>query len=231
MLCVSIMAKNNEEAVEKMAEAAAYADLYELRLDFFMEFDLAKLVAASPRPLIVTYRSKKEGGLGRAPYKIRLRYLHQAVSLGVEYVDLEYSLPLEYRAPLLSSRGKSKIIISKHFCNHTPRRADLKRWLHKLVSTGADVAKLVTKANDPLDNLRVLELMPLAHQLGVPIIAFCMGEYGKISRIASVLMGGLLTFACLNEKETSAPGQIAIKDMKTIFKILKGDNSQRIKTF
>jgi len=220
MLCVSIMARNNEEARQKMAKAAPYADLYELRLDAFWEFDLAELVTNSPRPLIVTYRSKKEGGLGNAPYKIRLRCLEQAVSLGVEYVDLEYSLPLEYKAPLLNNRRNSKIIISKHLRNRTPRQADLKRWMQKLISTGADVVKLVTKANEPLDNLRVLELIPFAQQLGVPIITFCMGEHGKISRIATILMGGLLTFACLDEADISAPGQIAAAQMKTILEIL-----------
>jgi len=214
------MAKNNKEARQKMAKAAPYADLYELRLDAFREFDLAELVTYSPKPLIVTYRSKKEGGLGSAPYNIRLHYLKEAVSLGVEYVDIEYPLPLEHRAPLLGNRGQSKIIISKHLRNRTPRQADLKRWMHKLISTGADVVKLVTRANEPLDNIRVLELIPFAHQLGVPIIAFCMGEHGKISRIASILMGGLLTFACLDEADISAPGQIAAPHMKTIFEIL-----------
>lgn len=220
MLCVSIMARNNEEARQKMARAAPYADLYELRLDAFREFDLADLVMNSPKPLIVTYRSKKEGGLGNAPYKIRLRYLEEAASLGVEYVDLEYSLPIEYRAPLLNSPRQSKIIISKHFRNRTPRPTDLRTWLEKLISTGADVVKLVTTATEPLDNIRVLELIPLAGQLGVPIIAFCMGEHGKISRIASVLMGGLLTFACIHEADISAPGQIAAANMKKIFEIL-----------
>lgn len=221
MLCVSIMAKNNEDARQKMAKARPYADLYELRLDAFREFDLPDLVRESQRPLIVTYRSKKEGGLGGAPYKIRLQYLREAISWGVEYVDLEYSLPLEYKASLLASRGQSKIIISKHFRNATPPRANLKQWFHKLVSTGADVVKIVTKASQPSDNLKVLELIPLAQQMGVPIIAFCMGELGKISRIASVLMGGLLTFASIDETGVSTLGQIPAPQMKKVLDLLR----------
>lgn len=220
MLCVSIMAKDNEDALRKMAKAAPYADLYELRLDAFKEFDLPLLVNAATKPLLITYRSKKEGGLGTAPYRIRLQYLTEAISLGVEYVDLEYSIPLEYRAPLLNNRGHSKIIMSKHLRNATPRPATLRQWLQKLVATGADIIKIVTKANEPSDNLRVLKLIPLAGQLGVPIIAFCMGEMGKISRLACIIMGGLMTFASVDENTVSAPGQISAAHMTRMLEIL-----------
>jgi 3-dehydroquinate dehydratase/shikimate dehydrogenase len=44
---------------------------------------------------------------------------------------------------------------------------------------------------------------------------------GRISRIASPLFGGYLTFASLEEGEESADGQIPVTEMKRILDILK----------
>jgi 3-dehydroquinate dehydratase type I len=89
-----------------------------------------------------------------------------------------------------------------------------------LASTGAHIVKIVTRANIWEDNFRVLSLIPSAHNLGLEIIAFCMGPIGKISRILSHLMGGYLSFASLEQGKESAAGQIPIREMKRAIEIL-----------
>ena len=56
---------------------------------------------------------------------------------------------------------------------------------------------------------------------GLKIIAFCMGEQGKISRVMAPLLGSYLTYASLNKGEESAPGQLTVKEIKEVFRILK----------
>ncbi len=90
-----------------------------------------------------------------------------------------------------------------------------------MVATGADVVKIVTLAREPDDNLRVLNLIPLAKKMGVEVIAFCMGAKGQISRIASLLLGGYLAFASLEADQESAAGQIPVGEMRKILEILK----------
>jgi len=221
MICVPILAKDNDEAIEKMARALDLADLLELRLDSFQCFDLRYLIPRAPCQLIVTYRSRKEGGMGNAHYSTRMQYLKEAISLGAQYIDLEYTIPLEHRSELLANRGSSKIIISKHIRHGTPSNRSLRQWLQRLIATGADVVKLVTMATEPQDNIRVLQLIPVAARLGVRIITFCMGDKGKISRVASVPMGAFLTFASLDARDLSAPGQIPARHMKTILELLR----------
>ena len=70
------------------------------------------------------------------------------------------------------------------------------------------IVKIVTHAGDAADCLRVLELIPYARQEGQAIIAFCMGETGKISRIMAPLLGSAISYASLEPEEASAPGQI-----------------------
>ena len=214
------MARNNSEAIEKMAEAAPFADLIEIRLDVMASFDLEKLIHAASRPVIVTYRSKKEGGSGLAGYETRIRYLLNAMELGADFVDVEFSIPQIYRQEIIQAEGGSQRILSAHFLSRTPSADILEDRLRRMTATGADIVKIVTYARESEDVLRVLALIPLARKLGTRIIAFCMGSAGRISRIFTFMMGGYLTFASLEEGQESASGQIPVQKMKKILDLL-----------
>jgi 3-dehydroquinate dehydratase type I len=214
------MARNNAEAIRKMSEAASLADILEIRLDVMESFDPEEIIQAALRPVIVTYRSKKEGGSGLARYETRIRYLLRAIEVGADFVDVEYSMPQIYRQELFQAQGSSRLIISAHLLNKTPSQEKLEDTFRKMAATGADVVKIIAHARTPEDNLRVLGLIPLAKNLGVKIIAFCMGHAGRISRIFTLLMGGYLTFAALEEGQESASGQIPVREMKKMMDML-----------
>ena len=210
------MARDTSDALEKMNVASSQCDLMEVRLDVMEAFDLKKIIATASRPLIFTYRSKKEGGEGSAPYGARVDYLKQAARLGADFVDVEYTMPLEHRRSLFEDHGDTKIILSKHFRNGTPSKETLSNLLRKMAATGAQVVKIVTQAKTFEDNLTVLGLIFQAEKMGVKIVAFCMGPFGRISRAACPFLGGAFTFASLEKGQESASGQITAKEMKLI---------------
>ncbi|UCF56687.1 MAG: type I 3-dehydroquinate dehydratase [Deltaproteobacteria bacterium] len=210
------MAKSTDEALEKIIRANPLADMLELRLDVMESFRLEDMVRVASKPVIVTYRSKKEGGNGSANYETQTRYLFNALEADADFVDVEYSMPLEFRRKIFRGRRRSKIIASVHLLNGTPSKEKLEEIFRNLATTGADIMKIVTRAQLPEDNLRVLGLIPQAQKMDVEIIAFCMGPIGRISRIASLLFGGYLTFASLEEGEESADGQIPVAEMRKI---------------
>jgi len=219
-ICVPIVAGNNREALRKMSRASTLADMVELRLDLMESFSIPDLIRASSRPIIITYRSEEEGGKGSAGVATRIRYLQEAVEAGADFVDLEYRFPRASRRKFLENRGRSKIILSAHFVKGTPSFPGLKEKLNKMASEGAEVVKIVTLAKAPTDNLQTLSLIPEARKLGVELITFCMGPLGRLSRVASVLLGGYLTFAALESGEASAAGQIPVREMKKMLKAL-----------
>ena len=221
MICVPIMAQNNAEAIKKMSEAAPLADLVEIRLDVMKSFDLKEIIKAATKPVIVTYRSKKEGGSGLARYETRVHHLVRAIELKADFVDVEFSMPQIYRQEIFRAGGSSRLILSAHLSNKTPPGEKLEDLFRKMAATGADVVKIITYARAPEDNLRVLGLIPLARKLGARIIAFCMGPEGRMSRIFTLVMGGYLSFASLDEGQESAAGQIPISKMKKILEMLK----------
>jgi 3-dehydroquinate dehydratase type I len=221
MICVSIMARDNPEALEKMARAEALADFIEIRLDVMERFDLKALISGATRPLIITHRSRREGGKGSATHERRAHHLLQAIESNAQFVDVELSMPLDHRQKILRNRGKTKIIVSSHIRNGTPPFLELEELLRKAVATGADVVKIVTLARHMEDNLEVLRLISISQAMKQKIIAFCMGPLGKISRIASPLLGGFLTFASLDKHEASAPGQLTCMETRTILELLR----------
>jgi 3-dehydroquinate dehydratase-1/3-dehydroquinate dehydratase/shikimate dehydrogenase len=79
---------------------------------------------------------------------------------------------------------------------------------------------LVTTAKDHHDVLSVLQLQVDAEELNLPLIAFCMGSAGVISRLATLKLGGYMTYCAPNEREATAPGQIPAGVMRSLMQSL-----------
>jgi 3-dehydroquinate dehydratase type I len=219
MFCIPIIAKDTDEALKKITVANTLADILEIRLDLMDTFDLRPIIHASQRPILATYRSKKEGGKGSEDPETRVDNAIAAIQEGADLVDVELSLPPKWRKKIFDEKGGSDIVISTHRENGTPSRPELEKILNDSAATDADFVKIVTRAETWADNLRVLELIPKAQDRGINITAFCMGPIGRISRIFSHLMGAHLTFTSLEVGQESASGQIPVGEMKKILEI------------
>lgn len=220
MICIPVTARNTAEALPKIQAAGGLGDVVELRLDGMESFRLGEMIRACPRPAMVTYRSRREGGRGDADEKATIDLLLQAIEAGAMFLDVERILQREGRQRVIREKAGARVVLSAHFHEGTPNRRRLERLLREMTDEGVDLVKIVTRARVPEDNLRVLSMIPMARELGVEIIAFCMGRMGRLSRIASLLLGGYMTFASLREGEESADGQIPASRMREILEVL-----------
>ncbi len=209
MLCVSLMPGTTDEALRGLAEAALKADVAELRLDAMREFDLARLLAAPPCPVIVTYRPKREGGLYEGPEDARLQALRQAARLGARYIDVEHDA-----LAALGDVPPAKVIVSYH--NHERTPDDLADIHARLARTGAGVVKVAALANHILDTVAVLRVLRDAR---VPTIALSMGPRGVLTRILAPKFGALLTYAAAGSGPEAAPGQVSAEDMRGLYRV------------
>jgi 3-dehydroquinate dehydratase type I len=114
MFCIPIIAGETEEALNKMTEAKDLADIFEIRLDLMKTFNIATLIQASPKPVLVTYRSKAEGGEGSADFPTIADYLNQAIQAGAALVDVEKLLPETLRQKVSDSRASTHVVLSTH---------------------------------------------------------------------------------------------------------------------
>ena len=214
MLCIPVIAKHTEGAIKKISKAEKQADICEIRLDLMESFNLGDITGAANKPVIVTYRSEKEGGKGTDDPSVIADLLIHAAQKNAEYIDVELSMPVGYRERILQEKRESRIIISTHIIHSTPSTEELSTLLDNSISAGGDIVKIITMANRMDDNIRILNLVSEAREKGTEIIAFCMGPLGRMSRIFSLLMGGFLTFTSLETGEESAPGQIPVNEIK-----------------
>ena len=110
MFCIPIIARNTEEALETIAKVEPLADVLEMRIDLMESFDLPRMIKASRKPVLVTYRSNGEGGKGSEDPEVRTGLAIDAIQVGADLVDVELSLPEMWREKIFDNKGKSHII-------------------------------------------------------------------------------------------------------------------------
>ncbi|MGD0275775.1 MAG: type I 3-dehydroquinate dehydratase [Syntrophales bacterium] len=225
MICIPVTANNMKEAKDRLARALPLADLVELRIDFIYKPSLERLLKNRAGKFIVTNRRQEEGGAFQGSERERIKCLMEAVALGAGYVDIEATTDEALLGELFARVEKfgcrTKIIVSHHDLSRTPPVHKLRKiWAH-CCSMGGDLVKIITTARRVEDNLALLGLIPYSLRRQRPIIAFCMGEAGRISRIMAPAIGASICFAALEEGHESAPGQWTIGEMNKIFSIME----------
>jgi 3-dehydroquinate dehydratase/shikimate dehydrogenase len=227
-LAVPIAAKNLDQAKQQIKTAkAAGAEMLELRTDYLenLSLDLVKnLIAeaktASPlTPIIVTCRDKQQGGAIDYPVRLRVDILVEALKAGVELIDFEYEnfLSAENQERIrraLSQASKGQLILSAH--NFETKFPDIIK-LHRHIQTlyPAAIPKLVYTANHINDCFEAFDLL---RRTSGSAIVFCMGAAGLITRIIAKKLNSFVTFASIDEKNETAPGQMTIEQFKTIYR-------------
>jgi len=215
MICVAIRGPTYQEAQAQIAAAMPYADLVELRLDLFQEIDFAeilKLRGFCQIPCLFTLRDRTQGGTYPCSEESRLKDLHRLAELEPDYLDIESHVPRDFVEELSKRYPKVKVILSYHDFSMTPE--DLNAIHNKMRKVPAYFYKIAVMAHNTLDMLRVLICVK---ESDGRLIGISMGEDGIPSRIIGPVVGCPLTYACLDETQKTAPGQISAKDLEKVY--------------
>ena len=197
MICVSIQNKDFQE-IQKILETAEMA---EIRLDrcALEDDEIEQLFQDSDVPLIATCRLDEES---QAP-----ELLEMAIRAGAKYADLEMEAPAAVGRRIREAcREYGTVLIrSYHDFTGTPPLEVLQSLVERARSFGGEVVKIVTTATTEADNATVQALYKNAAPGS--LVAFCMGEAGRSSRLDALRFGAPFTYACLSEEDATAPGQ------------------------
>ena len=208
-ICVSL----GEMPFGACLQLAATWPLVEVRLDL-MKLDPKKIeiLAMQCRQWIATCRPNNH------TEQERTTLLAAAIRSGANYVDIEYESESAYRQTLidLAKQYQCKVIISYHNFESTPDIDTLNQIIRHSEVMGADCVKLAVTANSTADCTRVMSL----YGQHTHLIAFAMGEAGKITRVAAPFLGADFTFASVDEAHLTAPGQLTASQMEVIYRIL-----------
>lgn len=200
MLCVVVKGPTYEEAYQQINEAQKYADLVELRLDFFesVNGEQLKLLRALMIPMIFTWKSPQ---LDHSYFEM----IRRIASLNPEYLDLECDVPLDFLNELETSHPEVKVILSYHDFLETPENLD--NILEQLRKKPAFFYKIALMAKNSLDAMR---LLCWAKEIAENIIAISMGSFGQISRILGPIIQSPIVYASVNDQENMW-GQLSAK--------------------
>ena len=208
-------------------------DLLEWRVDFFESIaDVAAVLetarairqACAGIPVLFTRRHQREGGTPIAMAEAAVVATYAAVCQGrcVEMIDYELSNdPADLKhLREVSAANDITMIMSYHNFQLTPDADTLDRTFADAERLGADVAKVAVMPSDAQDVLALLAATDRARQtLSIPLISMSMGGVGSLSRIMGWVYGSAATFAV--GQTSSAPGQIAIEDLRTVLAIMQ----------
>lgn len=236
-VCVPITGKDKAGILQETELALqSGADLIEWRADYYVDVeDVQKTVGLGKelrkkmgnKPILFTYRT--EGTNHSIELEKYIRLNQSIVDAGdVDLLDIELFMGDEVCQDFCGyAHGKGKaVIISSHDFEKTPNEQEIVERLCKMRTLGADVPKVAVmpkNAGDVLTLLSATNQYANAHADG-PLITMSMKWLGGISRISGEIFGSALTFG--STMRVSAPGQLAIEDLKYILNVLHHSENQ-----
>ncbi len=210
----------------RLEPVQSLADVIEIRLDAMDVPAVEACCRLLPHPLLFTNRPQWEGGLWHGSEEDRLEYLLEAMAMQAAYVDLELRAEPVFRRRLLAARDRSstRIILSWHDFQQTPSIGELQDVLHEMMGSGADIGKIVAMARHSGDVVRLQQILVEANEHDFPLICFSMGEAGRISRLATLFLGGFMTYTSADDRQMTAPGQLSAEKMAALCRLLGGED-------
>ena len=237
MICTTIQNRN----IEQIYEALEQCEMAEIRLDrceltaretdelFTADLPLvatcriSEVAAMEPSLQELTEQSREIKAM-----QIAERRLIRAIEAGARYVDVEIEAQkqMSKRVRQAAHENGTVFIRSYHDFEGTDSLEALKAVVEKCVYHGADMVKIVTMAHSEADVEKVMALYQWCRteaengneRIGAladgGLIAFCMGEAGKQSRLDCLKYGAPYTYAALNAEEAAAPGQLPTAEMR-----------------
>lgn len=207
-------------------------DVVEWRVDWFehvFEFDKVEDVLKDLRnvlgniPLLLTFRTKKEGGEKAIDTKDYKELNLRAAKTGyVDFIDVEIFTGDDVVREIIDGAHAAgvKVIASNHDFFKTPAKSDIIYRLRKMQDMGADIPKIAVMPQSKRD---VLTLLCATEEMVTdyadrPIITMSMAGTGVISRLCGEVFGSSMTFGAA--KKASAPGQMGVNDLNTVLDLL-----------
>ncbi len=210
MICVSIA----HISFQKLMKIISKFEMIELRLDL-LDFSRQEYqeIINTKKIIIATYRDETTNDA------VRMNKLKSLISLGVQYVDIEIDATAEFKSTMLefAKENSCQTILSYHNFEETPNTNFLLSIIEESNMLKGDFCKIATKASSKKDIARTLSL----YDNYPNIIAFNLGELGKISRISCSFLGAKFTYASISEEYKTAEGQISFDNLSKITQIIR----------
>ncbi|WP_308667253.1 type I 3-dehydroquinate dehydratase [Allisonella histaminiformans] len=227
MIAIPVMARTLPELEEELTALAPLDfDVLEWRMDGLSSLSpalvkkgLALVKSHCRRPVIATIRTSEEGGhfpYDHATYEACVKAAMENLTPRCDAIDVEME---RTPAPRLIEKARAlglSVIVSFHDFSRTPKKEDIVSRFLTMKAQHASIGKIAVMAHSREDACTMMDAMAQVHKTApeFPFIGISMGPCGQVTRTEGGKAGSILTFASAGE--ASAPGQIALADMRRI---------------
>ena len=213
--CASVAEKTPKRLKQTLTKALKKSDYAEIRFDFLnpnLVPDALQQIKKDLRKCVCTLRPVSEGGKFLESEKNRISIIKLIAEYNPFLLDVELNTLSKNKnlRRYLKNTG-TDILVSWHNFKQTPSNSALKKKLTQMKKISNNI-KIVTMAKSINDATQVLSLYK---NNNTKLIAFSMGNYGRISRILCLFLGSPYTYASLGKP--IAPGQFSVDEVKSIF--------------
>ena len=213
--CVSIGETNPKKLKTSLKKALEKSDIAEVRFDYLKKSDIPIVLEDIKKNLsrcVCTLRPKSEGGLFIGKEDERKSILRLLAEYNPFLLDVEFNtIQKDKKLVRYLKKTKCRILVSWHDFKKTPSDSQLKNKFNKMRKF-SNMVKIVTVAKNVSDASRLLSLYSIRSES--KIVAFCMGDPGKFSRILCLHLGSPFTYVSLGK--AIAPGQFSVDEIKSL---------------
>ena len=216
--CVSIAEKTSHKIKQSLKIALKKSDYVEIRFDFLRTDEIPKtleIIKEDIKKVVCTLRPKSEGGKFEGIEEERIAILKLIAEYNPFLLDVEFNT-IKKNKELVKylNSTKTKLLISWHDFKKTPKFSELRSIMNQMTKFSQNV-KIVTTARSVDDSTRILQLYSKNRKSN--LIAFAMGDNGRISRILCLYLGSPYTYVSLGKP--IAPGQFSVDEVKKIISL------------
>ena len=215
MICTVIQHRNLQEILDILE----HCEMAEIRLDrcSLSDNDI-RLCFSSDVPLVATCRVGEvlvsDSSLNSVSASmVAEKRLVAAIEAGAKYVDVEVDAPrsMAKRVRRAAMENGTVFIRSWHDFEGTAPLPVLRSMVDRCLKEGAEIVKIVTMAQCAADAGNMMSLYDGAAPGS--LLAFCMGDYGRETRLGCLKKGAPYTYAALDAGDVAAPGQFTADEM------------------
>ena len=218
--CVSIAENSPKKIKIKLKIALKKSDYVEVRLDFLKIEQIPnalEIIKKDLNKIVCTLRPTTEGGKFPGNEKERISIIKLIAEYNPFLLDIEFNtLKKEKELVKYLKSTKTKLLVSWHDFKRTPKSSELKNKIRQMSKFSSNV-KIVSTAKSTEDSTRMLEMYNKKGKNN--LIAFTMGDEGKISRILCLYLGSPYTYVSLGK--AVAPGQFSVDEVNRIINLKK----------